>query len=146
MNFYNIYILTLLLFLSAVNAQENNVEGLKITFKKVSEDYASSISAGWGTPSVPIDALEGMKLVKLQLTLKNEGQKDCRFDFYDVYLSTEKDSLYRFVTFLPSLRKTTVILKPNEEIKKKILFEFPDNATPNELFIEDKKYKVIEEK
>lgn len=146
MKFIKIYLLSLLTFLTGATAQENNVEGLKVTFRKVSEDYTASFSAGWGTPSVPIDALEGMKLVKLELTLKNEGQKDCRFDFYDVYLSTEKDSLYRFVTFLPSFRKTSVIIKPNKEIKEKILFEFPDEATPNELFIEDRRYKVIVEK
>jgi hypothetical protein len=144
MNLYKIYTLTLLLFLSTVNAQENNVEGLTVTFTKVTEDYLEI--ATYNGNIVPLEAIEGMKLVKLKLTLKNEGQKDCQFDFSSTYLSTEKDSLYPFTMYMNYNKNTIEKIKPKKKVNRVILFEFPDNATPNELFIEDKRYKVIEEK
>lgn len=48
--------------------------------------------------------------------------------------------------YLPYNENTIVKIKTNKEVNKVILFEFPDNATPNELFIEDKRYKVIKVK
>ena len=90
-------ILSVLLLFSIVSftIQENNVDGLSVKFRSVSEDYLiPGIPIGppyYSTP--PIPSSEGMKFVKLKLTLKNDGSKDCLFNFDDVYISTENDSL-----------------------------------------------------
>lgn len=147
-------ILSVLLIMAANFREENNVEGLTVKFRKVSEDYmipgspydgAVRGSNGFASP-MPVGTDEGMKFVKLKLTLKNEGAEDCTFDFNGVYISTEQDSLYPFLKFQDYLTGTKTKIKPNKEIKRIAIFEFPDKATPKELFIEDKRYKIIEEK
>lgn len=139
----NIYIvLVIILALMSFSSQEHNVEGLTITFKKISEDYIRPDAPNGPMGSRPIEAAEGMKFVKLKLTLKNQSEKECTFDFNDVYLSTQQDSLYRFLTFQSYFTGTKTKIKPNKELDRIILFEFPDTATPKELFIEDKRYSV----
>ena len=147
MKVLKIYISLLIFFIiNGFTIQENNVDGLIIQFRKVSEDYVKpGIPMGKRGSSL-IEASEGMKFVKLKLTLKNIGKKDCLFNFSDVYLSTQQDSLYPFLEFQTYFVNFKTKIKPNHEIKRVILFEFPINAKPKELFIEDKRYKVIEDK
>jgi hypothetical protein len=134
----------LLLVITGFTVQENNVDGLSIKFRKVSEDYLKPGIPNGKYLVAPIEASQGMKFVKLKLTLKNEGQKDCVFDFADVYISTEKDSLYRFLEFQQYFVGTKTKIKPQKEIKRIVLFEFPEKEKPKELFIEDKRYKIQE--
>ena len=135
----------LLLVITGFTVQENNVDGLSIKFRKISEDYLKPGKPNGLFLVEPVEASQGMKFVKLKLTLKNEGQKDCVFDFADVYISTEKDSLYRFIEFQPYFTGTKTKIKPQKEIKRTVLFEFPEKSKPKELFIEDKRYKIQEE-
>lgn len=138
------YTLVLALFIIAgFTVQENSVEGLTIQFRKISE---SSFIPGEpnGTIAVfPEEASEGMKFVKLKLTLKNNGTKDCIFDFSDVYISNEQDTLYRFLKFQGYFTSTKTKIKPKKEIDRIILFEFPETSKPKELFIENKRYPII---
>lgn len=138
-------VITLFLILS-FTFQENNVDGLTIKFRKVSEDYLIPGIPNGPYSSMPIGASDGMKFVKLHLTLKNESEKECLFDFNNVYISTEEDSLYIFYGFQGYFIRTKTIIKPNKEVKRIVLFEFPENAKPKELFIEDKRYLIKEEK
>jgi hypothetical protein len=138
----------LMLFIIVVGFKiaNSSIEGLKVKFRNISEDYMRPGQANGPLGSFPIEAAEGMKFVKLKLSLKNEGEKDCIFDFADVYISTEQDSLYRFLKFQAYFTNTKTKIKPQKEIDRIVLFEFPDNAKPKELFIEDKRYKIIEDK
>lgn len=136
----------LFIIVTGFKAENSSIEGLNIKFRKVSEDY---MRPGVPIPlmqPMPIEAAEGMKFVKLKLTLKNEGEKDCIFDFADVYISSEQDTLYRFLKFQAYFTDTKTKIKPKKEIDRIVLFEFPDKSTPKELFIEDKRYKIIEDK
>ncbi|MCC9070443.1 hypothetical protein LNQ49_02335 [Flavobacterium sp. F-65] len=140
--------LLLMLFITTTGfkIEDSSIEGLSIKFRKISEDY---MRPGEPMPLIqpmPIEAAEGMKFVKLKLTLKNEDKKDCIFDFADVYISSEQDSLYRFLKFQAYFIGTKTKIKPNKEIYRIALFEFPDKLEPKELFIEDKRYKIIEDK
>ncbi|MHA3786933.1 DUF4352 domain-containing protein [Flavobacterium hauense] len=150
-------LLTLLIIIASGFRADNNVEGLSVTFRKVSEDYVISVTTnnysmnGPGVPkgvsgTQPHLADEGMKFVKLKLTLRNDGDKDCTFDFADVYISTEQDTLYPFLTMQTYFARTKIKIKPHKEIDRIVLFEFPDKAKPKELFIEDRRYPIIEEK
>lgn len=141
-----IILLTLFFIVAGFKIENSNIEGLIIKFRKVSEDYMRPGPPNGSMGSMPIEAAEGMKFVKLKLTLKNEGEKDCIFDFADVYISTEQDSLYRFLKFQAYFTSTKTKIKPKKEIDRIVLFEFPDKAKPKELFIEDKRYKIIEDK
>ena len=131
------------------------MDGLTIKFNKVYEDYMiPGIPRTPGTPlisngplgSLPIAAIEGMKFVKLKMSIKNLGAKNCLFNFDDVYISTEQDSLYRFYGFQGYFLKSITKIKPQKEITRIAIFEFPDGMVPKEMFIEDKRYKIIEEK
>ena len=134
--------LSVVLFSSISFGQENNVEGLTIEFVKVSEDYVHHIGGlGPSYPGLALYAIDGMKYVKIKMRLKNEGSKNCIFNFDDVYVSTEQDSLYRFYKIFKN-EDNTVKIKPQKEITKFMLVEFPDERTPKELFIEDKRYKI----
>lgn len=139
-------LLVVFLMIGGFNIENSNIEGLNIQFKNISEDYMRPGPANGPMGSMPIEASEGMKFIKLKLTLKNEGDKDCIFDFADVYISTEQDSLYRFLKFQAYFTNTKTKIKPKKEIDRIVLFEFPDKAKPKELFIEDKRYKIIEDK
>ncbi|MEO7975843.1 hypothetical protein [Flavobacterium sp.] len=113
---------------------------------KVYEDYMIP-----GTPNgpyglTPIAAIEGMKFVKLKISMKNEGTKNCLFNFDDVYISTGQDSLYRFYGFQGYFVNSNTKIKPQREITRTVIFDFPDGMKPKEMFIEDKRYKIIEEK
>jgi hypothetical protein len=141
-----IIILSIVLLIVTGFKVDSNVEGLTIKFREISEDYMRPGPPNGPMGSMPIEAEEGMKFVKLKLTLKNQGKKDCIFDFEDVYISTEQDSLYRFLNLQAYFTSTKTKIKPNKEIDRIVLFEFPDKATPKELFIEDKRYKIIEDK
>lgn len=141
-----IIILSIVLLIVTGFKVDSNVEGLTIKFRKISEDYMRPGQPNGPMYSMPIEAEEGMKFIKLKLTLKNQGKKDCIFDFEDVYISTEQDSLYRFLDLQAYFTSTKTKIKPNKEIDRIVLFEFPDKATPKELFIEDKRYKIIEDK
>lgn len=141
-----IVLFTLFIIIAAFKIENSAIDGLHIKFRKVSEDYMRPGSPNGPLGSMPIAAAEGMKFVKLKLTLKNEGEKDCIFDFENVYISTEQDSLYRFLKFQDYFTSTKTKIKPKKEIDRIVLFEFPDNAKPKELFIEDKRYKIIEDK
>lgn len=134
--------LSVILFSSISFSQENNVEGLTIEFVKVSEDYVYNLSSfNAGYLGSALYAIDGMKFVKIKMRLKNEGNKNCIFNFDDVYVSTEQDSLYRFYKIFKN-EDNTVKIKPQKEITKSMLVEFPDERTPKELFIEDKRYKI----
>jgi hypothetical protein len=130
--------------------QESNIEGLVIKFNKVSEDYVIPGVPNGPYGASPIVAGEGMKFVKLKITLENKGNKNCTFNFDDIYISTEQDSLYRIYIFPKYFPKYFISsdakIKPQKEITRSIFFEFPDKMTPKELFIEDKRYKIVEEK
>ncbi|KFF02230.1 hypothetical protein [Flavobacterium hydatis] len=139
-------LLMLFIIVTGFKAENSSIEGLSIKFEKVSEDYMRPGDPIPLMPRIPIEAAEGMKFVKLKLTLKNEGEKDCIFDFADVYISSEQDSLYRFVKLQAYFIDTKTKIKPKKEIYRIALFEFPDKLEPKELFIEDKRYKIIEEK
>ncbi|WP_409416333.1 hypothetical protein [Flavobacterium sp. PS2] len=139
-------LLILSIIITGFKAENNSIEGLSIKFKKVSEDYMRPGDPIPLMPRIPIEAAEGMKFVKLKLTLKNEGEKDCIFDFAEVYISSEQDTLYRFLKFQAYFTDTKTKIKPKKEIDRIVLFEFPDKSTPKELFIEDKRYKIIEDK
>jgi hypothetical protein len=132
--------LSVVLFSSISFSQENNVEGLTIEFIKVSEDYVYQ-SYGFSNMGSGIYAIDGMKFVKIKMRLKNEGSKNCIFNFDDVYVSTEQDSLYRFYKIFKN-EDNSVIIKPQKAVTKFMLVEFPDERTPKELFIEDKRYKI----
>ena len=76
------------------------------------------------------------------------GVQTCALPIYfdDVYISTEQDSLYRFYGFdgYHAFLSSKTRIKPKTEMKRLVLFEFPENKIPNELFIEDKRFKIIE--
>ena len=152
-------LITLLISITSFTTQDNyNVDGLTVIFRKISEDYVrpgnmqlrdpiapfSTTMFSFRSSDVGFEANEGMKFVKLKLTLKNVGKKDCIFDFKDVYISSEKDSLYRFVDLQDYFAGTKTKIKPNKEIKRIVFFEFPDKEKPKELFIVDKRYKIEE--
>ena len=155
----NFVIALCIIVVASIKAQESNIEGLTVKFRKVSEDYvlsgpnqSSAVSQhtvgnsnNMSSTSVTF-ADDGMKFVKLKLTLKNEGEKDCNFDFANVYISTEQDSLYGFIQLQTSFTGTKTKIKPHKEIDRIVFFDFPDKATPKELFIEDKRYRIIVEK
>ena len=132
--------LFLLFVFSGFVNPENNVAGLTVKFRKVSEDYIVPLAG-----AIPIEAGAGMKFVKLKLTLRNEGTEDCTFNFEEVYISTEQDSLYRFFKFQGYFVKAQTRIKPKKDIDRMVIFEFPINAKPKELFIEDKKYAIKED-
>ncbi|MCR4032344.1 MULTISPECIES: hypothetical protein [Flavobacterium] len=144
MKLYFIFFINIL-FVSNLFSQ-SNVEGLTIKFKKISEDYIIPGQANGPLGASLIEAREGMKFVKLKVTLKNEGTKNCVFNFEDVYISTEQDSLYRFHSFQGYFVSAATKIKPQKEIDRILLFEFDDKMTPKELFIEDKRYRIIQEK
>lgn len=132
---------TLLIFLlTSFRNQENNIEGLKIKFNKVSNVAFSDIyNKDFG--SFPVGKFREGNYKMLKLTLSNEGNKDCTFNFKDTYISTQKDSLYRFSFFYGySLFKTKI--KPQKEITRIAYYEFPDNDNPKELFIEDRRFTI----
>ncbi|TPG38475.1 DUF4352 domain-containing protein [Flavobacterium pectinovorum] len=139
-------LLMLFIIIAGFKIENSSIEGLNIEFRKVSEDYVRPGVPMGPMGSTPILAADGMKFVKLKLTLRNDGEKDCVFDFEDVYISTEQDSLYRFLKFQAYFTDTKTKIKPKKEIDRIVLFEFPDNAKPKELFIEDKRYQIIENK
>lgn len=134
-------IFILLVFtLTSFSKQENNVQGLTLEFKKISEDYVYPF-LGRGSSLKPISyANEGMKYVELKVIFKNSGSNQCIFNLDDVFLSTEKDSLYRtFENFYNNKTK----IKPQKKKTERIIFEIPNESKPNELFIEDRKFKII---
>ena len=135
----------LFLLLTGFAVQENNVDGLAVTFKKISEDYIISIVIPGAMSSYVytdmIEAHEGMMFVKMKLILKNEGNKDCVFNMDDVYISTPQDSLCRFYRFQGEYASETII-KPKKEIKRILYFEFPNDVKPTALFIENKRYPI----
>jgi hypothetical protein len=141
-----ILLLILFIIVAGFKIENSGIEGLNIKFRKVSEDYIRPGEPNYFTRLPIVEAAEGMKFVKLKLTLKNEGEKDCIFDFADVYISSEQDTLYRFLKFQAYFTDTKTKIKPKKEIDRIVLFEFPDKSTPKELFIEDKRYKIIEDK
>ncbi len=135
-------VLTGLIFLTSFTQEENNVVGLDIKFRKISEDYLKP-----GTPNgpymvMPVEAAEGMKFVKLKMTFTNHGTKDCIFILADSYISTQKDSLYRAIDLTGQKTK----IKPGKETKISVLYEFPDKDTPKEFFIEDRRFQIVVEK
>ena len=154
LNMKSILLIILVFLITSFSVQENNIEGLKIRFKKVSEKEIIESPGGFYSPGPnippsyrpPVHAIEGMKLVKLNLILKNEGTKDCNFNFDDVYISTEQDSLYQFDGFGGNFgfNKSETVIKPQKEIKRIATFLFPENAKPKELFIENRRFKIIE--
>ena len=130
-----IIFLLFVLVLTSFSKQENNVDGLALEFKKKSEDYVfgdhySNLSY----------AKEGMKFVNLKIVFMNNGSNTCAFNLDDVFISTEKDSLYR--TFENFYNMKTKI-KPQKKKTERIIFEIPNESKPNELYIEDKKFKII---
>jgi hypothetical protein len=140
----NRILLLITVFIITSFGTDNNVEGLVVIFRKVSEDYLRSGEPNGIMSVAPILADEGMKFVKVKLTLKNEGEKECVFDFADVYISTEQDSLYRFIKLQGLFTGTKTKIKPHKEVDRTVLFDFPDKAKPKELFIEDKRFIIIE--
>lgn len=152
-------LLTLLLF-SYGFISKGSIDGLKITFRDVYEDKeflneneitntANGISSS-GIPnnitSYPLlyTPNDGMKFVVLDMTLENTGTSDCKFDLKDIYISTEKDSLYPLLGMTGRLSTATKI-KPTKKLKRSCYFEIPKNAQPNELYIEDRKIKILKE-
>jgi hypothetical protein len=127
----------LIFLLTSFRIQENNVDGLKIKFRKVANVY--SMPSGPG--GIQMFPSEGMTFKMLKLILSNDGTKDCTFNFNDVYISTKKDSLYSFSFFYGFSNPETKI-KPQKEIDRIVYFEFPEDENPKELFIEDKRYKI----
>lgn len=149
--------LSIVFFNSISFSQENNVDGLTIEFIKISEDYVHHPNAYnisyFTSPShiVPLPhmaseiyATDGMKFIKIKIKFKNEGNKNCIFNLDDVYVSTEQDSLYRFYKYYRD-EDNSVKIKPQKEVTKVVLVQFPDESMPKELFIEDKRYKIIVE-
>jgi hypothetical protein len=152
----------LLLLILGFTVQENNVDGLRIEFKKVT--YVSSYSYD-GTSYLeknknPLTLLkkeremphEGFIFEKLKLKLTNVGKTDCIFDCNHIFISTKKDSLYpfsftdnRILTGMGLNTATQVKIQPNETITKTLYFEFPDDEAPNEIYIENRKFKIIKE-
>lgn len=136
----------LFLMLTGFTVQENNVDGLAVTVRRISADYI--ISKPIANPMGPsyvysniIEASEGMMFVKMKLTFKNEGSKDCVFNMDEVYISTPQDSLYRFHSFQGEYASETVI-KPQKQLKRILYFEFPNDVKPTALFIENKRYSI----
>lgn len=127
-----------ILLLTGFTIQENNVDGLKIKFRKMTNVYTmpSKNNGDW-----PIYPNEGMTFKMLKLTLLNEGDKECTFNFKDTYISSQKDSLYRF-SFFYGFSDAKTKIKPKKEISRIVYFEFPENENPKELFIEDKRFKI----
>jgi hypothetical protein len=130
----------LLFLLTSYTTQENNVEGLKIKFKKVTNVYSMPKGPG----AIEIFPSEGMIFKMVQLTLSNEGTKECRFNFKEVYISTQKDSLYSF-SFFYGFSSSKTKINPQKKIDRIVYFEFPENENPKELFIEDKVFKIVVE-
>ncbi|TGD58479.1 hypothetical protein [Flavobacterium humi] len=136
----------LFLMLTGFAVLENNVEGLTVTFRKISEDYIilesipNSMRPSYVYSNM-IEANENMMFVKMKLIFKNEGTKDCVFNMDDVYISTPQDSLYRFHSFQGKYDSQTVI-KPQKQIKRILYFEFPNDVTPKELFIENRRFPI----
>jgi hypothetical protein len=123
-----------------------NVNGLSVKFRRISESNTIPGPPMGPISSPPIYADEGMKYIRLKLTLENTGDEECVFDFDDVYISTEQDSLYRFLKLEAYFTGTKTKIKPHKKIDRIALFEFPETARPKELFIEDKRYTIIKEK
>ena len=136
-----------------------NADGLKVTFRDVYEDdyfyheqLMGNFPLGNPTPTQPIPnntvsyetftPSDGMKFVVLALTLENTGPKDCTFDFSEVFISTPKDSLYP-MTWLRGRYSVETKIKSKKKIKRTVYFEFPKHYEPNELFIEDKRFKIV---
>lgn len=142
----NIILSLFVIALVSFKIPDSDVKGLKVKFRKVSENNFIPGPPNGPLSASPIFADEGMKYVKLKLTLINESEEDCVFDFDDVYISTEQDSLYRFLKFQAYFTGTKTKIRPHNEIDRIALFEFPEDAKPKELFIEDKRYKIVEEK
>lgn len=128
----------LIFLLTSFKIRENNLDGLKIKIRKVTNVYSlpSRENSNW-----QIFPNDGMTFKMLKLTLSNEGNKDCTFNFKDTYISTQKDSLYRFSCFYGFSSSETKI-KPHKEITRIVYFEFPESENPKELFIEDKRFKI----
>lgn len=132
---------TLLIFLlTSFRNQENDIEGLKIKFNKVSNvAFLDIYNKDFG--SFPVGKFREGNYKMLKLTLSNEGNKDCTFNFKDTYISTQKDSLYRFSFFYGySLFKTKI--KPKKEITRIAYYEFPEDDDPKDLFIEDRRFTI----
>ena len=132
-------------------SQENNVEGLTVEFKSITYDTISftdkKIIPGFAfreriITSKDVIAPKGMIFLGLRVVFKNDGIKNCRFSLKDIYLSTEQDSLYQFVT-LEGMHDFDTKIKPEKKIGRVLIFEFPEKAIPKELFIEDRRYKVL---
>lgn len=144
-------LLLLLLFIAAGFAiPGNNVDGLTVEFKSITDDTIAftdkKITMGYKVgeriyTGTEVTAHKGMKFLGIRVVFKNEGVKNCEFNLKDIYLSTEQDSLYQFVT-LQGWHDDNTKIKPNKKISRTLIFEFPEKAIPKELFIEDKRYKV----
>nr|WP_315238206.1 hypothetical protein [uncultured Flavobacterium sp.] len=143
MKLYFIFFINIF-FISNLFSQ-NNVEGLTIRFIKLSEDYVYP-GAGYGRfDSSSPSAADGMIFMNISIKMKNEGNKDCVFNLDDAYVSTEQDSLYRFYRCY-RIEDNSVKIRPQKEMTRAVVVQFPDKMTPKELFIEDKRYKIILEK
>ena len=143
MKLYFIFFINIFFVLNSFS--QNNVDGLTVRFIKLSEDYVYP-GAGYGRfDSNSPSAADGMIFMNITIKMKNEGNKDCVFNLDDVYVSTEQDSLYRFYRCYTT-EDNSVKIRPQKEMTRAVIVEFPDGMTPKELFIEDKRYKLILEK
>lgn len=139
-----IILLLLLVSFASFTVQQSDIEGLRVEFKAITEDTivaaAQSINTIDGDNTITAQA--GMKFIRLRIGFKNEGSETCMFDVSNTYISTGKDSLYQF-TAQESRQMEVVFLKPQKSIQRTLIYQFPKNENPKELFIEDKRYKII---
>lgn len=136
--------LLLTLSVASLTAQQSNIEGMKVEFKAITEDSIVAVAQSLHTidGNNTITAQAGMKFVRLRIHFKNEGAETCMFDVSNTYISTEKDSLYQY-TAQESGQIEAIFLKPQKSIQRTLIYQFPKNENPKELFIEDKRYKII---
>ena len=133
---------TLLIFLiTSFKNQENNIEGLKIKFTKVTDVSFTNVNSSTSFNSNNFGKFPEGNYKMLKVTLTNEGNKDCTFNFKDTYISTQKDSLYRF-SFFYGYSGFKTHIKPQKEITRIAYYEFPEDENPKELFIEDKRFII----
>lgn len=93
----------------------------------------------------------GHKFVFLYLTVKNHSQEDRKIDFNNFELldeNTNKSYGVRFVyydLFLTFRSKFTGTLGANKEFRRKVIFSFPKDASPDKLIVNGESIRLERE-
>ena len=130
------YIIIFFLFsLFNTYSQQQGLDNLNIEIIKVSDVLNLQKSGGFTT--YPYYGI----FVMIKLNIENTDDENINLDFGKFYVVDEIGDKYSFTSFygFASIKKK---LKPGKSIKRILYFDFPSDAIPKLLLINDKKISL----